>query len=33
MATQFINTLTQQGVSMEFLPVGEIRDEDPGRGT
>ena len=24
-ATQFINTLTQQAVAMEFLPIGEIK--------
>ena len=31
-ATQFINTLTQQALSLEFLPVGEIKAlEVPGR--
>ena len=29
--TQFVNTLTQQSVSLEFLPVGEIKQlEIPG---
>ena len=31
-ATRFVNTLTQEAVSLEFLPVGEITGlEDPGR--
>ena len=31
LATRFVNTLTQQPVSLEFLPVGEIRGlEIPG---
>lgn len=40
-ATQFINTMSQQPVTAEFLPIGEIqrleqgvdRDEDPARDT
>ena len=33
-ATRFVNTLTQEPVSLEFLPVGEITgDQDPWRPT